>query len=196
MGTVANAALYKSISVVGTVANATLYKAISVVGTVTVTTLYKSISVVGTVANATLYKAISLVVTVANATLYKAISVVGTVTVTTLYKSISVVGTVANATLYKAISVVGTVTHAYNNVCHFFNNIILVKLLYSFLLLGNGVQLLSPRWKSGQYNPVYLRNILREKSLAIYFEDSQFRRNMTFNFILSNIYVDKRSRKR
>ena len=36
-------------------------------------------------------------------------------------------------------------------------------------------------------------NILREKSLAIYFEDSQFRRNRTFNFILSNIYVDKRS---
>ena len=32
------------------------------------------------------------------------------------------------------------------------------------------------------------------KSLAIYFEDSQFRRNRTFNFILSNIYVDKRSR--
>ena len=39
-------------------------------------------------------------------------------------------------------------------------------------------------------------NILREKSLAIYFEDSQFRRNMTFNFIVSNIYVDKRSRVR
>ena len=36
--------------------------------------------------------------------------------------------------------------------------------------------------------------ILREKSLAIYFEDSQFRRNRTFNIILSNIYVDKRSR--
>ena len=33
-----------------------------------------------------------------------------------------------------------------------------------------------------------------KKSLAIYFEDSQFRRNRTFNFILSNIYVDKRSR--
>ena len=27
--------------------------------------------------------------------------------------------------------------------------------------------------------------ILREKSLAIYFGDSQFRRNMTFNFIVS-----------
>ena len=40
------------------------------------------------------------------------------------------------------------------------------------------------------------RYILREKSLAIYFEDSQFRRNMTFNFIVSNIYVDKRSRVR
>ena len=37
-------------------------------------------------------------------------------------------------------------------------------------------------------------NILREKSLAIYFEDSHFRRIRTFNFILSNIYVDKRSR--
>ena len=36
--------------------------------------------------------------------------------------------------------------------------------------------------------------ILREKSLAIYFEDSQFRRNRTLNFILSNIYVAKRSR--
>ena len=36
--------------------------------------------------------------------------------------------------------------------------------------------------------------ILREKSLAIYFEDSHFRRIRTFNFILSNIYVDKRSR--
>ena len=41
---------------------------------------------------------------------------------------------------------------------------------------------------------LFYRNILREKSLAIYFEDSQFRRNRTFNFILSNIYVDKRSR--
>ena len=39
-----------------------------------------------------------------------------------------------------------------------------------------------------------MKYILREKSLAIYFEDSQFRRNRTFNFILSNIYVDKRSR--
>ena len=38
--------------------------------------------------------------------------------------------------------------------------------------------------------------ILREKSLAIYFEGSQFRRNMTFNFIMSKIYVDKRSRVR
>ena len=37
---------------------------------------------------------------------------------------------------------------------------------------------------------------LREKSLAIYFEDSQFRRNWTFNFIVSKIYVDKRSRVR
>ena len=37
-------------------------------------------------------------------------------------------------------------------------------------------------------------HILREKSLAIYFEDLQFRRNRTFIFILSNIYVDKRSR--
>ena len=35
--------------------------------------------------------------------------------------------------------------------------------------------------------------ILREKSLAIYFGDSQFRRNRTFNFIVSKIYVDKRS---
>ena len=39
-------------------------------------------------------------------------------------------------------------------------------------------------------------NILREKSLAIYFEDSQFRRNRTFNFKVSKIYVDKRSRVR
>ena len=45
-------------------ANASLYKAISVVGTVTVTTLYKSISVVGTVANATLYNSIIVVGTV------------------------------------------------------------------------------------------------------------------------------------
>ena len=35
--------------------------------------------------------------------------------------------------------------------------------------------------------------ILREKSLAIYFGDSQFRRNRNFNFIVSKIYVDKRS---
>ena len=40
------------------------------------------------------------------------------------------------------------------------------------------------------------RYILREKSLAIYFEDSQFRSNMTFYFIVSKIYVDKRSRVR
>ena len=40
------------------------------------------------------------------------------------------------------------------------------------------------------------RYILREKSLAMYFEDSQFRRNMTLNFIVSLIYVDKRSRVR
>ena len=39
-------------------------------------------------------------------------------------------------------------------------------------------------------------NILREKSLAIYFEDSQFRKNRTFNFIVPEIYVDKRSRVR
>ena len=39
-------------------------------------------------------------------------------------------------------------------------------------------------------------NILREKSLATYFEDSQFRKNRTFNFIVSKIYVDKRSRVR
>ena len=38
--------------------------------------------------------------------------------------------------------------------------------------------------------------ILREKSLAIYFEDSQFIRIRTFNFIVSKIYVDKRSRVR
>ena len=37
-------------------------------------------------------------------------------------------------------------------------------------------------------------HILREKSLAIYFGDSQFRRNRTFNFIVSKIFVDKRSR--
>ena len=44
---------------------------------------------------------------------------------------------------------------------------------------------------SGKFNA-----ILREKSLAIYFGDSQFRKNMTFNFIVSKIYVDKRSRVR
>ena len=38
--------------------------------------------------------------------------------------------------------------------------------------------------------------ILREKSLATYFEDSQLRRNWTFNFIVSKIYVDKSSRVR
>ena len=38
--------------------------------------------------------------------------------------------------------------------------------------------------------------ILREKSLAIYFEDSQFIKIRTFNFIVSKIYVDKRSRVR
>ena len=43
------------------------------------------------------------------------------------------------------------------------------------------------------YNEVCY-NILREKSLAIYFEDSQFRRNRTFNFKVSKVYVDKRSR--
>ena len=36
--------------------------------------------------------------------------------------------------------------------------------------------------------------ILREISLAIYFGDSQFRINGTFNYIVSKIYVDKRSR--
>ena len=34
------------------------------------------------------------------------------------------------------------------------------------------------------------------KSLAIYFLDSQFRRNRTFNFTVSKIYDDKRSRVR
>ena len=38
--------------------------------------------------------------------------------------------------------------------------------------------------------------ILSEKSLAIYFGDSQFRRNRTFNLKVSKIYVDKRSRVR
>ena len=37
-------------------------------------------------------------------------------------------------------------------------------------------------------------NLLREKSLAIYFEDSQSRRNRSFNIIVSKLYVDKRSR--
>ena len=41
-----------------------------------------------------------------------------------------------------------------------------------------------------------LETILREKSLAMYFEDSQFRRNRTFNHLVSKIYVDKRSRLR
>ena len=46
-----------------------------------------------------------------------------------------------------------------------------------------------------QHESLYIY-ILREKSLAIYFEDSKFRRNMTFNFIVSKIYVDKRPRVR
>ena len=37
---------------------------------------------------------------------------------------------------------------------------------------------------------------MREKSLAIYFGDSQFRGNRIFNFIISKIYVDKRLRVR
>ena len=41
---------------------------------------------------------------------------------------------------------------------------------------------------------LFLSLILREKSLAIYFENSQFRRNRIFNFIVSKIYVDKRPR--
>ena len=57
---------------------------------------------------------------------------------------------------------------------------------------GNGKQLATLACK-----PLWMfYNILREKSLAIYFEDSQFRRNRTFNFIVSSIYVDKRSRVR
>ena len=40
------------------------------------------------------------------------------------------------------------------------------------------------------------KTILREKSLAIYFEDSRFRRNKTFNFIVSKLYFDKRLRVR
>ena len=47
---------------------------------------------------------------------------------------------------------------------------------------------------SGDLRTVIKENILREKSLAIYFGDPQFRRNRTFNFIESKIYVDKRSR--
>ena len=45
------------------------------------------------------------------------------------------------------------------------------------------------------FNLCHIEYILREKSLAIYFEDSQFRRNRTFNFIVSKIYhyVDKPS---
>ena len=41
-----------------------------------------------------------------------------------------------------------------------------------------------------------LDSTLREKSLAIYFGDSQFRRNRTFNLKVSKINVDKRSRVR
>ena len=37
-------------------------------------------------------------------------------------------------------------------------------------------------------------NLPREKSLAIYFEDSQSRRNRSFNIIVSKLYVDKLSR--
>ena len=64
------------------------------------------------------------------------------------------------------------------------NRKVLIKLLLKSLEL-NAKKLL-----------VALETILREKSLAIYFEDSQFRRNMTLNFIVSLIYVDKRSRVR
>ena len=39
-------------------------------------------------------------------------------------------------------------------------------------------------------------NILRKESSAVYFWDSQFRRNMNFNFMISEIYVDKRLRVR
>ena len=39
-------------------------------------------------------------------------------------------------------------------------------------------------------------NTLRGKSLAIYFEDSQFKRIRTFNSIVSKLYVEKRSRVR
>ena len=38
--------------------------------------------------------------------------------------------------------------------------------------------------------------ILREKSLATYFRDSQFRRTITCNIMISKIYVDKRLRVR
>ena len=40
--------------------------------------------------------------------------------------------------------------------------------------------------------PSTVRYILSEKSLAIYFGDSQFRRNRILNFIISKIYADKR----
>ena len=39
---------------------------------------------------------------------------------------------------------------------------------------------------------VYEFKLLREKSLAIYFGDSQLRRNRIVNFIISKIHVDKR----
>ena len=45
-----------------------------------------------------------------------------------------------------------------------------------------------------QYNRT--EHILREKRSAIYFQESQYRRNRTFNFIISKIYVDKHSRVR
>ena len=41
-------------------------------------------------------------------------------------------------------------------------------------------------------NFIFSKDILREKSLAIYFGDSQFRRNKIFNFMISKIYVDRR----
>ena len=49
---------------------------------------------------------------------------------------------------------------------------------------------------TSELSPIQMHRpyILREKRLAIYFRDSQLRRNMTFNFIVSKIYVDKRSR--
>ena len=43
---------------------------------------------------------------------------------------------------------------------------------------------------------MHISCILRDKRLAIYFEDSPFRRNRTFNFKVLKIYVDKRSRVR